>query len=167
MDYTALHIFFESNRRVALHGKLMKDIAFLFAKVFPLLASLYSRDEKRILCIIILLDVMLVCWRSERVELLELWLLLFIFCYFVVTFKEVYHRKNDAYLFNGEKTKHIVWLNFSRIKYRNRREEAIWLKIFFSILQILIKLHCRNGYDRSKVSWWNSELSENFRLEFH
>lgn len=60
MDYTALHIFFESNGRVALHGKLMKDIASLFAKVFPLLASLYSRDAERILCIIVFLDVMLV-----------------------------------------------------------------------------------------------------------
>lgn len=60
MDYTALHIFFESNGRVALHGKLMKDIASLFAKVFPLLASLYSRDAERILCIIIFLDVVLV-----------------------------------------------------------------------------------------------------------
>lgn len=60
MDYTALHIFFESNGSVALHRKLMKDIASLFAKVLPLLASLYSRDEERILCIIILLDVILV-----------------------------------------------------------------------------------------------------------
>lgn len=71
----------------------------------------------------------------------------------MVTFKEVYHRKNDAYLFNGEETKCIVGCNFSRIKYRNREEQAIWLKIFLSIVQILIKLHCRNVYDRSKVSW--------------